>query len=529
MSVSSGVPAGGASGKTPFSDFRSTASDKIPRTATLFGLLALVAYALVRSLAYAGMRPLSIDELYTQAVCRQASLAAIWKALSQGADGQPPVFYLIERSTAWISLNEHIGYRLLPVLGFLCTLILVYVFVKTQNGAVPALVCASLLLMSPLFTIYAAEARPYSPLTACIAIALVCYQRTPALPWVGALFLSLFVACSIHYYAVLALSPFFLAELAVVYETKKVRFWVWLALIAALVPLWIYWPLLMQIKQHWGPHFFAPVSLRALPLMYAWYLGVAPAWAMALLGAAFVAVLTTLVPMTSQRSDPKGSPVASGANRVLALGLIVLPIVGFAAARFAHTAIVDRYFLPATLGIVAAAGDVLSRLKPKGLVVAAMFVLLAVGVQELGFWTSPRHRVVPAEQVGGLANFAEAVHHEDLTIVVSGVDAYLECWHYAPPVLRQRILALVDPANAAMYTGLDTDQIPIALRSFEPVAIRDFAPFAAEHPVFLLYSTGSVLDWWPARLADDGHRLQLLATHGREAMFLVELKTPIPN
>jgi hypothetical protein len=90
-------------------------------------------------------------------------------------------------------------------------------------------------------------------------------------------------------------------------------------------------------------------------------------------------------------------------------------------------------------------------------------------------------------------------------------------------------MALVDPAKAATYTGLDTDQVTIGLRSFEPVAVRDFAPFAAEHPVFLLYSTGSVLDWWPARLADDGHRLQLLATHGREAMFLVELKTPVPN
>jgi hypothetical protein len=160
---------------------------------------------------------------------------------------------------------------------------------------------------------------------------------------------------------------------------------------------------------------------------------------------------------------------------------------------------------------------------------AAMFVLLAIGVQELGFWTSHRHRVVPAEQVSVLANFAEAVHKEDLPIVVSGEEAYLEFWHYAPPALRRRIMALVDPANAVIYTGADTDQIPVALRSYEPVVIRNFAPFAAEHPVFLLYSTGSVLDWWPARLAHDGHRLQLLAAHGRDAMYLVELKAPVPN
>jgi len=197
------------------------------------------------------MRPLSIDEVLTQAVCRQASLPAIWKALSQGADGQPPFFYLIERSTAWVILNEHIGYRLLPALGFLCTLILVYVFVKTQNGAVPALVCASLLLMTPLFTIYAAEARPYSPLTACIAIALVCYQRVPNALWVSGMFLSLLLASSLHYYAVFAIGPFFLAELTVVYETKKVRCWVWLALLMSLIPLGISWSLLMGMKRHW--------------------------------------------------------------------------------------------------------------------------------------------------------------------------------------------------------------------------------------------------------------------------------------
>jgi hypothetical protein len=504
------------------SDFRYTPLDAMPRTMTLLGLLGLVAYALARSLAYARMRPLSIDELFTQAVCRKASLPAIWRALSQGADGQPPFFYLIEHSMVWPILNEHIGYRLLPVLGFACTLILFYVFVKTRNGAAAALVCASLLLMTPLFTIYAAEARPYSPLTACIAIAMVCYQRTPAAPWIGGLFLSLLLASSLHYYAVFALFPFFLAELTVVYETRKVRFWVWLALLGALVPLGISWPLLMHAKHYFGPHFPGSVSVRTLPLMYGWYLGVAPAWGVALVGAAFGAVLATFFPMASPPRDTKGLPAASVPDRVLVLGFIVLPMVGFVVARIAHGPHVDRYFLPAILGIAAAPGYVLRRAKPMGIAVAAMFVFLAIGVQELGFWTSPRHRVVPVEQVTALANFAEAAHHEDLPIVVSGEEAYLEFWHYAPPVLKRRIMALMDPAEVA------THQIEVELGSDEPV-IRDLADFAAEHPAFLLYSTGSTLDQWPERLAHDGHRLQLLAAHGREAMYLVELKAPVPN
>ena len=529
MISSGGVPTWGNSGRTPVSDLRSAPRNGMPRIATLWGLLGLVAYALARSLAYARMRPLSIDEVLTHAVCRQANLPAIWKALSHGVDGQPPLFYLIERSLALLNPDEHIGYRLLPVLGFVCTLALLYVFVRTRNGATPALICASLLLMTPLFTIYAAEARPYTPLTACIAIALVCYQRVPNALWVSGMFLSLLLASSLHYYAVFAIGPFFLAELTVVYETKKVRFWVWLALLMSLIPLGISWSLLMGMKRHWGAHFFAPFSLRTLPLTYAWYLGLLPAWGAAIVGAVSAGILATFSSRDSQPGGPKEPPSASLPERVLVLGLIVLPLVGYAAAKITHAPFVDRYFLPGILGIAAAIGYMLGRSRTKSIMVAAMFVLLAIGVQELGFWTSPRHRVVPDEQISPLASVAEAVHHEDLPIVVSDFGLYLEFWHYAPPPLRRRIMALADPANAVIYAGNDTsDQLAVAWQSYEPGGVQDFAPFAAEHPIFLLYSTGTLFDWWPARLAHDGHRLQLLAVHGRNAMYLVELKT-IPN
>jgi hypothetical protein len=514
------------SGQTPAADFRFYPWDAMPRSAILWGPLCLAAYAVARSLAYAGIKPLSIDEVVTQAICRQPNLQTIWQALSQGADGQPPLFYVIERSVAWLVPNEHIGYRLLSTLGFACTLTLLYVFVKTRNGTAPALVCASLLLATPLFTIYAAEARPYSLLTAFVAIALVCYQRAPTPLWVAGMFISLFFACSIHYYAVFSLFPFFLAELTVVYQGKEIRLWVWVALLAAPIPLAISWPLLMQMKHLWAAHFFVAFSLRTLPLVYGWYFGELPAWGTALAGAAFVTVLATFS-KTSQPGDPKVSPEKSASERVLVLGFILLPMLGYAVAKITHGPFVDRYFLPAILGIAAAVGYALGRVKPRGTMVAVIFVLLVIGVQELGFWTSNRHHVVPAEQISPLASFADDVRRVDLPIVVSDFGIYLESWHYAPPGLRRRIMALADPASAVKYIGTDTsDQLAVALRPYVPVAVQDFAPFAAEHPVFLLYSTGSLFDWWPARLTHEGARLQLLAVHGPAAMYLVELKVP---
>ena len=511
------------SGKGP--DLISVALNVIPRAAAPWGLLGLAAYALIRSLDYARMRPLSVDELFTQAVCRQTDLPAIWKALSQGTDGQPPFFYLMERSMAWHILNEHIGYRLLPVAGFVCTLILLFVFVKTRNGPGPALICAALLLMTPLFNIYAVEARPYSPLIACVAFALVCYQRTPAAPWVGALFLSLFLASALHYYAVFAFLPFFVAELMVLFKLRNLRFWVWFALLAALTPLGICWPLVMRMRQLWAAHFFAHYGLGTLPMVYAGYLLVSPVWGTAIVGAAFAAILATFVSNSPQRENSQGVPAP---ERVLLLGLMVLPIVGYAAAKLTHAPFIDRYFLAAILGIFAAAGYVLGRALAKNVMVAAMIVLLGIGAQELGFWMSPHHTVIPDEQISPLVGLAESVHHEDLPIVISSFADYLEFSHYAPPRLRRRIVVLADPANAVIYTGADTaDQLAVAWRSYQPEAVPDFASFASENPAFLLYSSGNQFDWWPARLAHDGHQLKLLARRGVNSMYLVELKAPV--
>jgi len=107
---------------------------------------------------------------------------------------------------------------------------------------------------------------------------------------------------------------------------------VWLALLMSLIPLGISWSLLMGMKRHWGAHFFVPFSLRTLPLMYAWYLGLSPAWGTAIAGTVSAGILATFFSRDSQPGGPKEPPAASRPERVLVLGLIVLPLIGYAAA-----------------------------------------------------------------------------------------------------------------------------------------------------------------------------------------------------
>ena len=94
-------------------------------------------------------------------------------------------------------------------------------------------------------------------------------------------------------------------------------------------------------------------------------------------------------------------------------------------------------------------------------------------------------------------------------------------------MIRKRIVGLVDPVNAVVYSGIDTtDKIMTVFRSYEAADVLDFAPFIDKHTVFLLYSNGAGDDWWPTRLLHDGYRLQLLARQGNHFMYLVEPEAP---
>jgi Flp pilus assembly pilin Flp len=506
-------------------DFRfgRIAFDAIRRNA-IWCLSVLVTYAVVRSLVYAANKPFWFDEVLTWVVCRQGSLSAIWKALKRGVDGNPPGFYLIERGAAWLIPDQHLGYRVLSAIGFAGTLVFLYLFVNKRNGTVSALIAASLLLITPLFTLYAAEARPYGLLTAFIALALVCYQHAPSKPWLAGLSLSLLAAGSLHHYAAVTFLPFFLAELAATYQARKIRFGVWLALVTSLAPLSISWPMLMWMKQNWGAHFWARAALNDVPATYGSFFRVQSAWGTALAGVAILAMLASFVRWGQQAEGAEEPPATPAAERVLILGLIALPMVGYVVARITHGPFVERYFLSAILGMISAAGYALGRTKVRGILVATMFLVFAIGSQELGFWSSLGHRQTRADIVEPIASLADP-RYPDLPIVISDAGEYVEFWHYAPPELLRRVVTLPDPLNAAEYAGIDTvDKLVIALSSCEPVAIQEFSHFAAEHPVFLLYSDGSKFDWWPARLTHDGDRMQLLGVRGGGAVYLVELK-----
>lgn len=488
-----------------------------------FGLLAVAAYALLRSLVYAAIKPLWFDEVLTFVVSRQGKLSAISEALKQGIDGNPPFFYVVEHWSASIFRNEHIAYRLPSILGFVFTLWLVFLFIRTRYGAKAALACSSLLLVTPLFTLYAEEARPYSLVAALTASALVCYQRVPAPIWTLGLGLSLLTATLVHYYSVLTIAPFFLAELAFTGWAKKTRFGVWLALLAPLVPIALAWPRLMWLKQNWGPHFWiGAASLSDVSAAYGNYFRIGSCWGIALCVLALWVVLSPLY-RTVSTGDRYGHQPAAFAEEVLIAGLIALPLLGFAFAKITHGPFVERYFLGSVLGIIMTIASLVRRASSKTRAAFAAVIFTALGSQEFGFWKAGDSRQSAAQIIAPIVDLADTSRYPELPIVVSDPGQYVEMWHYAPASFFQRIFTVPQPSNAVDYSNRDTvDKLVLALRPYGPPGIQDFSMFVTAHPRFLICSSGSHFDWLPTRLARDGYRLRLLRANPHNMAYLVE-------
>jgi hypothetical protein len=81
-----------------------------PRAIT-YALLALLAvYVAVAAGARAVQRPFWFDEIFTIAVTNSGSPGQIWTALHDAVDGQPPLFYLVQRA-----VHGAVGCRLRPL------------------------------------------------------------------------------------------------------------------------------------------------------------------------------------------------------------------------------------------------------------------------------------------------------------------------------------------------------------------------------------------------------------------------------
>jgi len=493
----------------------------------LGGLVILIAYAVLRNLVGAATRPFWYDEVCTWIVVRQPSLSGIWDALKNAADSQPPAFYFVERLSSILIRNEDLALRLPSILAFCCITICVFVFARRRANGAYALVCSAIPLATILFNWYAVEARPYSLVVACIAFALVAYQRAPSPAWMFAMGLALAASASFSYYAVLSLAPFGLAELQFLIVRRQIRWGVWMALVCGVIPLALFWPLLAYFRHYYGGHYWAQASLSGFIHIYGSFfmstppLGVAIA-AAALLGMAALIVVRAAEPVGTAEETSKPAH-----EYVLVLALVGLPAIGFLAAKLTHTGMMDRYVLSSVLGISLAAAYLLPILDRRSVALAIGALIAMLSVQEASFWVAHKSHLTRFESPDdSLESLIVSAGYPDLPVVVSDGLEYLPIARYAAPPWSERFVTLVDLSEAVAFAGADTlEKELIVFRSIAPVNVYDFSSFVELHSSFLLYSSsgsrGDPHDWWATRLLRDGYALKALAVDHDRVIYLV--------
>lgn len=493
----------------------------IAEKSAFIGLAVLILYATVRNICNTIVKPMWYDEICTVLLSQQEHLSRLWQALARGADSAPITFYLLERIPAAFIRNENLAYRGIPILAFAVTLLSLFVAIRTRKGSAIALVGALVPLTTVLFDRFAVEARGYSMLVACIAFAIVCYQRVPARRWVILLGLSLTLAETFHYFAVFAFLPFLFAETVHYGITREFRRSVWIALLVGFVPMACSWPTIYGMQKTFGQHYFTQPTLETTLTSYSEYFpGTRMSGGIVLVAAAALAILFTMlaaVRRTSQGDESAGAPLR---ELMLVLGFLSLPLVGFAAAAVAHSGMNSKYLVSSVLGFALAFGFSLPRSSRRGLLLlaASTAVLLFVIVpQEYAFWRGYDGQFVSPTRFE--ENLVSAAGYPDLPVVISDTHDFMKLQHYTNKYWQQRFVLLVDPEQAVVYTGSDTGDKGLSiLRQYTNLPIYDFQPFLADHPTFLLYSSkgGNGSDWWPRRLKQDGFNLRMAAVMPKE-------------
>jgi hypothetical protein len=502
-----------------------------PTKKLVYALLGLVlAYSVVRGLVAASTKLLWYDEIITWAISRQGNWNLILNALSQGTDSHPPLFYLIEYCALQIPVSKEIALRLPSILAFPCTLTCVFVYAKQRAGEVIGLLCAGFLLTTVLFRLYATEARGYSMVVACLAFALVCYQRVPSPRWTMALGLTLAFAESLHYYAVVSVIPFAAAEFVYFVREKTLRWAVWAALMCAFVPLLFTWHFLANLKVYYGQHVWMHYSFSSIPATYDAFLmrdvyilhGAAIGVATAVICGALVIGACFLPPKSVLSKDSNNSGWVEG---TLLIALLLVPLTTFAITKIAHTTMVDRYVLPTILGMALALSCIKSAPKWMGMLLFATYGSVLC-IHEVFIWQSVNSHLLD-NPTGSLQTFVQKGGYPNLPVVVSDGILYLPLEVYASPEWKNRFVYLVDEQKAVQYAGTDSvDKNLVPLRQYVPFAMPDFSDFAPSHPAFLLYvrKPRPEFDWLSRYLRSEGSSMKVVNEDATRTLYLVNMK-----
>lgn len=538
-------------------------------------------------------KPLWNDELYTYYFSRVSSVADLWRALETGADQAPPLSYLLTRASFGVFGVGRFSIRLPEIVAFLLFCLCLYAFVRRRTNVLHGLMAMALPTLTGAYY-YASEARAYALVLAFAALALFCWQLATEGVHRGAalvcLALSLVLASSSHYYAVLLLVPLGLGELTRTLVARRVDVAVWLAFAGALLPFAAFVQLVRAARSYssafwatpsWhdpagffaflfhttlrGPLRERDVILLVIVVAAVALLVVSPAgrWledrtrAGLLLGAAvFVplgglvlarlaagvavtarelalvgAALLVLAAYVGLRSGPGGRLMPGPPlHEVVATGaFLLIPLVSVVVAKTVTHAYTARYALPAVIGL-AVLPLAFYRLEGARPVVGTA----VLGALVIAFPVAlvPREHTVSRSSADQRRTyrFLEENAGARLPILIDDSHDYLELSYAPPPSLAGRLIYVADPRRDGTQRGLSE------LSRIAGLRVYDRRHLAALRGPLLALSPRGAAGWTDTKnrwsilptLKAQGRRITTRAFYADKALFEISA-SPAPQ
>lgn len=473
-------------------------------------MIVLVPFVICEALLHSASKGFWFDEILTIVVSSQTHISGMWDLLKHGVDGHPLGFYLIEHAMLRLGGNERLVLRLPSIAAFFGVMACMFVFIRRRAGDFIAVISAASLLLTNLYDPFAFEARPYCLMVACIAVALLSYERLESGKWAAIFAVSLAAACSLHFYAALSFFPFGLAELTYWATKRRFRTRVWLAFFVGALPYFAFWPILRMQRVLYGAHFWSAPTFWKFARTFGALLNLTTSTSVAISAASMCYIIFLAYHTYHGEQSTRNSGTGfSLSDLALTIGFLAMPVVTFILAKIGHGGLTSRYVLTTTLGYSLATALVLSRQKMPTVLSAALIVLCMFGFQEAAHWRYISFSIgvqdpmqVPS-QLGG---------EMDLPVVISDNLQYLPTWYHANGEFKARLFALEDSDKAINATGNDTPSlILITLRDYVSIQAPSFSDFARNHRKFLLYSDGTTDDYWPRWLTQRGYALRVVS------------------
>ena len=459
---------------------------------------------------------LQFDELLEISAANAPTSNQVLSFLASGVDFNPPLSHFAIRGSTSLLGNTELAMRLPAFLGVVALLICLYIFVSQRLSRSLGIVAMLLILCLPVRD-YAIQARPYGMVLGFSGLALVLYRY--AIPPRHSVFAMLGLAiCTAalvasHYYAILVVGVLFAAELFRIWLSKRVD-WVLLACFAV-PPAIVLFLLRDAVKQQRQvlTHYFARGNLLSFdhgydvfdmdPLVYC-------------------VALVLIAGILALRSGSAERPALAGAQPphelVLAIGLLLLPVIGALFTQFVTHAYVPRYFLPASLGLAIClcyVASIFSRSIP-GLTVILLLSL------SLGFGKALMQEVSrPPEalpQIGALIA-------EQTPLLFDTPGTYAQVYHYFPS-LRDNLWVIADPSASLRYRNYDTDdRIMLALAKNGGAQTISLSSAARKWPHFRLIPRSADYIWALKCVLEAGSEVKVAHPFG-SSNFIFDVTVP---